>query len=501
MNMTKKNSWLRIAVVTFTVLFNTNLKAVDSIKIGIETQKLDGFSSYTIGGITESKFGQVVYHFPVSELIFPLNVYVGKMTVSGKINQNHLLNISFQQSLSSYSGKFKDSDWLSSNAIEKDIYSESDAFLNLFSYDARWDYIVNSIVYPNNNKTTYTFSIGYEHQDVGFEARDLEQWYPSDPTKEKKTQEGKVITYDLLTKIPYWAFNINQTFGKASVGIGVGYSPYVQISDIDDHVLRSKLAKGSLAGQMDMVKFSVNYQFSSYLSSYIHYQYRYIQAYGIQVQSRYQDTSEGEIGHIADIDQKIDSEQSQVSFGVVYAFDKVSSQEKQGVNTAQEWSPWSLGLSYYRPFQEREASFGPQFELDIEPVILGVAYHKGNNSVQTFSKGVYTMVPIYALIQIPAFNKLNIQIGGGYAYNTNDIDPHVVSHLTTLGFPETKEVLKSDWLGIVSLTYKAPYSNGSVDYFLRYHYHSPKLNSYSENHNNLKRVDLSALQLGIKVRL
>lgn len=499
--MTKKNSLARIAVVIFTVLFNTNLKAVDGIKIGIETQKLDGFSSYTIGGITESKFGQVVFHFPVSQLTFPSNIYTGKINVTGRLNQSHSFNLSFQKNLNSYSGKLEDSDWLSSKSTEKDIYSESDTFLNLLSYNAKWDYIVNSIIYPNNDKTTYTFSIGYEHQDFGFEARDLEQWYPSDPTKEKKTQEGKVITYDLSTKIPYWAFNINQTLGKASIGIGVGYSPYVKLSDKDDHVLRSKLAKGSLTGQMEFATLSLNYQFSKSFSSFINYQYRLIQSHGIQVQSRYQDTDEGKAGHIADLDEKIDSELSSLSFGLAYTFGQISSQEKQMFNKTQTFLPWSLGISYYIPFQEREASFGPQFELDIEPIILGVSYHKGNNSIRTFSKGVYTMIPIYALVQIPAFEHFKIQIGGGYSYNTNDIDPHVVSHLTTLGFPETKEVLKSDWLGIASISYKAPYGNGSVDYFLRYHYHSPKLHSYSENHNNLKKVDLSALQLGVKVRL
>ncbi|MBT4879490.1 MAG: hypothetical protein HON43_00760, partial [Alphaproteobacteria bacterium] len=143
----------------------------------------------------------------------------------------------------------------------------------------------------------------------------------------------------------------------------------------------------------------------------------------------------------------------------------------------------------------------PQLELDFDPFVIGVSYHKGNNKVKTFSKGVYTMVPVYMLIQLPLMKNINFQFGGGYSYNTNEIDPHVVSRLTSLGFPNTKEVLSSNWFGIASFVLDAPHSNGKVQFFLRYNHQKPELHSKSENHNTIKTVDLSAMQFGVKVGL
>ena len=50
--------------------------AIEPLSVTFGTQKLSGFSTYSIGGITDSKFGKIVYHFPVSELQFPTNVSV-----------------------------------------------------------------------------------------------------------------------------------------------------------------------------------------------------------------------------------------------------------------------------------------------------------------------------------------------------------------------------------------------------------------------------------------
>ena len=90
---------------------------------------------------------------------------------------------------------------------------------------------------------------------------------------------------------------------------------------------------------------------------------------------------------------------------------------------------------------------------------------------------------------------------GRNKYNTNEIDPQAVSRLTSLGYPNTKEVLSSNWFGIASFVLAAPPSNGKLHYFLRYNHQKPKLQSKSENPNTLKTVDLSAMQLGVKVRL
>lgn len=249
---------------------------------------------------------------------------------------------------------------------------------------------------------------------------------------------------------------------------------------------------------MELALLSLEYSFTESLTSFIRYRYQSIQSRGTQVQSRYQDTDEGKVGHIADLDEKIDSELSHLSFGVSYKIGQYNHKNNSDEIGATPL-PISIGTSYYYPFQEREASFGPQIEFDFDPLTLGVSYHKGDNKVKTFSKGVYTAVPVYMFFKLPFIP--SVQLGGGYSYHTNDIDPHVVSHLTTLGFPNTKEVLRSNWFGLLSCELNMPYSNNHVRYFLRYIYQKPQLHSYSENHDTTKTVNLSALQFGIKVRL
>jgi len=100
------------------------------------------------------------------------------------------------------------------------------------------------------------------------------------------------------------------------------------------------------------------------------------------------------------LDQKINSEQSLFLFGFEYQPKNILSseiQEKQAYAASNSKLKRVFGFSYLYPLAERESSFGPQLELETSRAILGVSFHKGNNKVQTLSKGVYSMIPIYGL--------------------------------------------------------------------------------------------------------
>ena len=70
-----------IGILISCLILPLSIAAYSPITIQFNTQPLTGFSTYTIGGLTESKLGQFAYHFPVSKLRFPTNVDVANINV------------------------------------------------------------------------------------------------------------------------------------------------------------------------------------------------------------------------------------------------------------------------------------------------------------------------------------------------------------------------------------------------------------------------------------
>jgi len=202
------------------------------------------------------------------------------------------------------------------------------------------------------------------------------------------------------------------------------------------------------------------------------------------------------------LDQKINSEQSLFLFGFEYQPKNILSseiQEKQAYAASNSKLKRVFGFSYLYPLAERESSFGPQLELETSRAILGVSFHKGNNKVQTLSKGVYSMIPIYGLWKQPLLGKLTFLFGGGYCFNSNEIDPEVVSLLEAKGFPNSREIISSSPVLMFGIEMDAPYSQGAVKGSLRYSYQRPRVISKSDKHENSQEMDLEYLELAVRV--
>ena len=487
-----------IGILISCLILPLSIDAYSPITIQFNTQPLTGFSTYTIGGLTESKLGQFAYHFPVSKLRFPTNTDVASISVSSYLSPRVLTHLQIKKNTSYYAGKLQDSDWLSPDETIQDIYSESDTQLHFYSVDLTVRIPLQSIIYKNNNKTLYRLFLGYKYQNFSFTAYDLVQWYPSTPLKKKITQPGTVITYQLKQYIPYWTFDMTQTLGSLTIEFSGSYSPFVTINDIDNHILRSKLANGSLKGYMLANRFLLKYPLTSYISGFLCFYSQTIQSYGTQIQSRYKKTSEGNIGHIADIDQKIESILSELSFGITYLFRSNPSNFSSKL-LQNDLSLVSIGTSFYIPLQERSIGVGPHLEIMKHSFILGIGCYQGNNHVKTLSKGIYRIIPVYIMYKIPFMSFL--KFGGGYSFYDNTIDPQAISYLESKGISNTQETVKSTWFTFLSLDMPIPYDNNLVTYFVRYIYQNTIMKSFSDQHHQTKPIDLSSLQLGIKIAL
>lgn len=292
------------------------------VETTLDIGKLSGHTTYQIGGTVDTPSGSDEYHFPISELEFPLNVYmlsgrgsiefVGKWKVSAGVKKN----------FTDDAGKMKDSDWgyysLKGDSWAEqdtlDIYSESDADLDALIMDV-------NLQYKFYEKSNWSFiaGLGYIYQNFYYEIRNLHQWYPSyyyyfGVDSPHDYVGGRVLTYEVTYRIPYMEIGTQfVTKDMLSVEASLGYSPIVDAGDEDHHLLRSKVNKGGCDGDAILLSLEGRYDFPNnwFLTLVVDYT-------KIDTDGRSRAYFNGIYDHT--IDQKIKSEQTFCALAVGYAF-------------------------------------------------------------------------------------------------------------------------------------------------------------------------------------
>ncbi|MCP4049691.1 MAG: omptin family outer membrane protease [bacterium] len=491
-----------LKILILNLVLTTNLMA--SLSYDLKGGVYRGSTTYQIGGFLDNKNGQTVFHFPVSDLKFPLNVYIMEGQVIIPFLEKFSLGISAIKSISRGAGTMQDSDWLKADYEKPDIYSESTTALNLFQYDFKLKYKIREINCPDNNKQIFWFGLGYLYKRYDINISNLEQWFPREPEREHIFNSGKALTYEAKYSIPFIDFSYAQTFGKLAFGFNVGVAPSVKVEDRDDHILRSKLALGNADGNAFLLsgyaKYAINKNWFGILSS----QYTYLYAAGKQNQTRYEDTKEGQAGHIADLDNKIKNENYNISFGLQYCFseEQLDSLTKTAPSTTSNSiiKPFA-GMGYIAPFKELESTFGPSLGFEAGNFFIGAEYYKGQNKIQTLSMGTYSLLPVYGTYKLPLNELLSLSFGVGYSFNSNKLDPQIVSHLAYLGYANAQENIKSSPFLLANLEINAPYSQGNVKYILQYKYDKTSVEAKDDSRSKLATIDLSSLCFIVKVKI
>lgn len=295
-----------ITIILIIILLSLPVSAAE---ISIGTAKLDGHTQYIIQGDQSGGFK--------SKLIFPLEQVIYKFDYSVNLN-NYLLEsikLTMLKSRDSYdySGKFLDSDWLYSRyEAGKDIYSESDAYLDFRSLEAEvifTEFYQNSILKSN-------LSLGYLDQSFDFIVKDLFQYNYYNNTATEI--EGEVLAYRVDYNLPYLGLqlsSINSKSGKLNYTLKFRYSPFLKAEDFDDHILRDKLSYIDAEGSAYLLGAEFSYQISKNLNLLLAYDYAKFEASGTQIQTNYYDTVLFE-----DIDAKIESEQKSITAALAYLF-------------------------------------------------------------------------------------------------------------------------------------------------------------------------------------
>ena len=290
------------------------------ITVGIG--KLGGDTTYQIGGTIATPLGIGQLHFPISELEFPLDVWMVSVEGSKEFAEKWKMSVGVKKNITTDAGKMKDSDWgayfLDGYAwAEKDtldIYSESDAELDALIMDI-------DLRYRFYEKPSWAFfaGLGYIHQNFDYEISNLDQWYPSSTyyfgaDLPHDYVSGKVLTYEITYSIPYIEIGLQGTFKQNfSVETSLGYSPIVEAEDEDVHILRDRVSKADCEGDAILFSLRARFDFSKNWLVMAEFDYTKIEADG---------TSRTYVGgaYSHTIDQEITSEQIFAGLSVGYAF-------------------------------------------------------------------------------------------------------------------------------------------------------------------------------------
>jgi len=272
---------------------------------------LSGDTTYQIGGNYVSPSGSGQYHFPISELKFPLDVWMISIEGSKEFAKKWKMSAGAKKSFTNDAGKMEDSDWMtSSNPGRLDVYSESDTYLDAFIMDINFGYRF----YKKLN-WSFIAGVGYIYQKFDYECKLDRQWSPSGLSGWDATGTGSVdLTYEVTYRIPYIEIGTIYTFDNTfSVEASLGYSLFVDVEDLDVHILRSKFSEGDCEGDAILFSLKGRYNFPRNWFLLLQVDYMYIDTDGRQKQYTNGVWS-------ATIDQEITSEQAFGGLSVGYVF-------------------------------------------------------------------------------------------------------------------------------------------------------------------------------------
>lgn len=289
----------------------------------LDVEKWEGDTTYQIGGTVTTPTATYKYHFPISELEFPLDVYMVSIAGSVEFKKRFIVSTGLKTNITDDAGKMKDSDWgvpfenppgsgswwwYGPDSL--DIYSESDAELDALIIDI-------NLRYRFFEKSGWSFSagFGYLYQNFDYETRLNRQWSPSGLSGYDYTGTGEVtLTYEVDYSILFAEIGAQfKIKDKLSIEASLGYSPFVYAKDEDHHLLRSMVSKGDCNG--DAILFSLKGQYDFLKRWFLRLGFEYMK---IETEGESDTYVYGVYDHT--IDQEIFSDQSVIALDVGFIF-------------------------------------------------------------------------------------------------------------------------------------------------------------------------------------
>lgn len=312
-------------IIAILATYSSSARAGTELTVGIE--KMSGETWYQIGGTATQGFFDYDVHFPISELRFPLDVYMVSVGGSIEFLDRFTATADLAANVTDDAGDAEDSDWgayfletgdpyFSTSSL--DIYSLSNAQLTAVTFDMglRYRFFTAPVF-------SLSAGLGYRYQNFEYDLSDLDQWYPSSTLYfgydlPHDRVPGKVATYEVTYGIPYAEISGRLKAGKKmSFEASLGYAPYVTAEDTDDHILRSILATTDAEGDALLMGLSGRFDFTQRLFGTIEVDYMTVNAEGTEYNYVYAGRYAGDSWTI---DHNIESEQISIRMSAGFSF-------------------------------------------------------------------------------------------------------------------------------------------------------------------------------------
>ncbi len=249
--------------------------------ISIGTELMSGDTTYSTGGVVTFADGSSAnLHFPVSELEWPLDIWLARVDAGINVGSSWRINGVLKTNISDPDDPMKDSDWgvfylagdPYSSPSDLDVYSES----NISDFDALiWDINIEWAFLQRQSWNLYA-GLGYQYQKFEYDGQLIQEtiYYLGTPVGVSYGDGSVGITYEMTYKMPYFLIGTDfQLTPNFTVSGSFAYSPWVDAEDEDHHLLRDRVAQGDMDGDAIMFDVSGTYNFTSswFLEGGFHY--------------------------------------------------------------------------------------------------------------------------------------------------------------------------------------------------------------------------------------
>lgn len=249
-----------------------------SMDAGVEAWS--GDITYQIGYPVEW-MGYTFYgHFPFSELKFPLDdVAFGSVEAEALFAHRYVIGLELKKSITDPDNNMEDRDWITEdNPRRLDIYSES----KVLDFEATTIDVDMGYRVLDTDRADLTVGFGYLTQNFEYDTAVIRQWSPSGLRGYDYVGDGRSsllyeVDFEMIYLMLEGRFNI---IPQLNINARFAYSPWTDVEDTDQHLLRNKVNTGDLSGTAVMFSAEAEYNITPQLFVAAGFDYTYAEADG-----------------------------------------------------------------------------------------------------------------------------------------------------------------------------------------------------------------------------